>query len=80
MEEWMILCNMVIEVGGKNGVIVFDEIIFEYLWGRIDKLFELFYFDENVKFYSDCFYDVIKLEFVVVKFYFLDNKEFVCNC
>lgn len=80
MEEWMILCNMVIEVGGKNGVIVFDEMIFEYLWGRIDKLFELFYFDKNVEFYSDCFYDVIKLEFVVVKFYFLDNKEFVCNC
>lgn len=31
MEERMTLCNMVIEAGGKNGVVPPDEITFKYL-------------------------------------------------
>lgn len=30
MDEWMIVCNMLIEVGVRVGLIVFDEVIFEY--------------------------------------------------
>jgi 3-isopropylmalate/(R)-2-methylmalate dehydratase large subunit len=31
MEERMTLCNMVIEAGGKNGVVPADETTFKYL-------------------------------------------------
>ena len=31
MEERMTLCNMVVEAGGKNGVVPSDETTFKYL-------------------------------------------------
>ncbi|NES03313.1 MAG: 3-isopropylmalate dehydratase large subunit [Okeania sp. SIO2F4] len=80
MEERMTLCNMVIEAGGKNGVIAPDETTFEYLRGRTDKSFESFYSDENAKFYSDRSYDVTTLEPVVAKPHSPDNKELARNC
>ncbi|NEP05399.1 MAG: 3-isopropylmalate dehydratase large subunit [Okeania sp. SIO2G4] len=80
MEERMTLCNMVIEAGGKNGVIAADETTFKYLQGRTDKTFESFQTDENATFYSDRFYDVTKLEPVVAKPHSPDNKELARNC
>ncbi len=80
MEERMTLCNMVIEAGGKNGVIAPDETTFEYLRGRTDKPFESFYTDEDATFYSDRSYDVTKLEPVVAKPHSPDNKELARNC
>ena len=80
MEERMTLCNMVIEAGGKNGVIAPDETTFEYLQGKTDQPFEPFYSDENAKFYSDRSYDVTKLEPVVAKPHSPDNKELARNC
>ena len=80
MEERMTLCNMVIEAGGKNGVIAPDETTFEYLRGRTDQPFESFYTDENATFYSDASYDVTKLEPVVAKPHSPDNKELARNC
>ncbi|ABG51912.1 homoaconitate hydratase family protein [Trichodesmium erythraeum IMS101] len=80
MEERMTLCNMVIEAGGKNGVIAPDEMTFEYLRGRTDKPFESFYSDKNAEFYSDRSYDVTKLEPVVAKPHSPDNKELARNC
>ncbi|NEQ73384.1 MAG: 3-isopropylmalate dehydratase large subunit [Okeania sp. SIO2C9] len=80
MEERMTLCNMVIEAGGKNGVIAADETTFKYLQGRTDKTFESFQTDENATFYSDRSYDVTKLEPVVAKPHSPDNKELARNC
>lgn len=80
MEERMTLCNMVIEAGGKNGVIAADETTFKYLQGRTDKTFESFQTDENSTFYSDRSYDVTKLEPVVAKPHSPDNKELARNC
>ncbi|NEP78361.1 MAG: 3-isopropylmalate dehydratase large subunit [Okeania sp. SIO3B3] len=80
MEERMTLCNMVIEAGGKNGVIAADETTFKYLQGRTDKTFESFHTDENATFYSDRSYDVTKLEPVVAKPHSPDNKELARNC
>ena len=80
MEERMTLCNMVIEAGGKNGVIAADETTFKYLQGRTDKTFESFQTDENATFYSDHSYDVTKLEPVVAKPHSPDNKELARNC
>ncbi|MEB3342829.1 3-isopropylmalate dehydratase large subunit [Okeania sp.] len=80
MEERMTLCNMVIEAGGKNGVIAPDETTYEYLRGRTDKSFESFYTDENAIFYSSHSYDVTTLEPVVAKPHSPDNKELARNC
>ncbi|MBP1689553.1 MAG: dmdA [Deltaproteobacteria bacterium] len=40
MEERMTLCNMVIEGGGKNGIIAADEVTFDYVRARTGRSFE----------------------------------------
>lgn len=45
MEEWMTLCNMVIEAGGKNGTVATDKTTLDYVTSRTDKPFDLFYTD-----------------------------------
>lgn len=80
MEERMVLCNMVIEAGGKNGAIAPDETTFEYLRGRTDKPFEPFYTDADASFYSDWHCDVSKLEPVVAKPHSPDNRALAREC
>lgn len=80
MEERMTLCNMVIEAGGKNGVIAADRTTFEYLQGRTQQSFEPVYNDANANFFSDRSYDVTKLEPVVAKPHSPDNRELARNC
>ncbi|MGK7918838.1 MAG: aconitase/3-isopropylmalate dehydratase large subunit family protein [Trichodesmium sp.] len=80
MEERMTLCNMVIEAGGKNGVIAPDRTTFEYLEGRTQQTFEPVYNDANARFFSDRSYDVTKLEPVVAKPHSPDNRELARNC
>lgn len=41
MEERMTLCNMVIEAGGKNGVVPADETTFKYLEVTIELASEM---------------------------------------
>jgi len=43
MEERMTICNMVVEAGGKNGVIPPDQITFDYVDNRTDIPYETFY-------------------------------------
>ncbi|NES65880.1 MAG: 3-isopropylmalate dehydratase [Okeania sp. SIO2D1] len=80
MEERMTLCNMVIEAGGKNGVIAPDRTTFEYLQGRTTKTFEPVYNDVNANFLRNHSYDVTKLEPVVAKPHSPDNRELARNC
>ncbi len=80
MEERMTLCNMVIEAGGKNGVIAPDKTTFEYVQSRTDKPFESVYTDPDAKFYSERHYDVSKLEPVVAKPHSPDNRALVRDC
>ncbi|MBR8834567.1 MAG: 3-isopropylmalate dehydratase large subunit [Stigonema ocellatum SAG 48.90 = DSM 106950] len=80
MEERMTLCNMVIEAGGKNGVIAPDETTFEYVRSRSDKPFEAVYTDPDAKFYSDRRYDVSQLEPVVAKPHSPDNRALAREC
>jgi 3-isopropylmalate/(R)-2-methylmalate dehydratase large subunit len=80
MEERMVLCNMVIEAGGKNGVIAPDETTFEYVRARTDKPFESFYTDPDAKFYADRHYDVSQLEPVVAKPHSPDNRALAREC
>lgn len=80
MEERMTLCNMVIEAGGKNGVIAPDQTTFDYVQARTTKPFEAVYTDEDAQFYSVHRYDVSKLEPVVAKPHSPDNKDLAGNC
>ena len=80
MEERMTLCNMVIEAGGKNGVIAPDQTTFDYVQARTSKPFESVYTDEDAQFYSVRHYDVSKLEPVVAKPHSPDNKDLAKNC
>ena len=80
MEERMTLCNMVIEAGGKNGVIAPDQTTFDYVQARTNKPFEAVYTDEDAQFYSVHRYDVSKLEPVVAKPHSPDNKDLAGNC
>ncbi len=80
MEERMTLCNMVIEAGGKNGVIAPDQTTFDYVQARTNKPFQSVYTDEDAQFYSVHHYDVSKLEPVVAKPHSPDNKDLAGNC
>ena len=80
MEERMTLCNMVIEAGGKNGVIAADETTLEYVKARTDKPFEVFNTDADASFYSDRHYQVSELEPVVAKPHSPDNRALAREC
>ena len=80
MEERMVLCNMVIEAGGKNGTIAPDETTFSYVRSRTDKPFEAVYTDADAKFYSQRRYDVSQLEPVVAKPHSPDNRALAREC
>jgi 3-isopropylmalate/(R)-2-methylmalate dehydratase large subunit len=80
MEERMTLCNMVIEAGGKNGVIAADDTTLEYVKARTDKPFEIFNTDADAQFYSDRRYDVSQLEPVVAKPHSPDNRALAREC
>ncbi len=79
MEERMTLCNMVIEAGGKNGVIAPDETTFEYVRSRTNKPFEAVYTDSDAK-CRDRRYDVSQLEPVVAKPHSPDNRALAREC
>nr|CAD1837022.1 unnamed protein product [Ananas comosus var. bracteatus] len=57
-EERMTLCNMVIEAGGKNGVVPPDETTFKYLEDKTSVKYEPVYSDDNARFISDYRFDV----------------------
>jgi 3-isopropylmalate/(R)-2-methylmalate dehydratase large subunit len=79
IEERMTLCNMVIEAGGKNGVIAPDKVTLDYVNARNagHKPYTPVYTDPGAKFVSEKVYDVTKLEPVVAKPHSPDNKAFV---
>ncbi len=79
IEERMTLCNMVIEAGGKNGVIAPDQVTFDYVNKRNagKKPYNPVYTDAGAKFAFEKVYDVTKLEPVIAKPHSPDNKSFV---
>jgi 3-isopropylmalate/(R)-2-methylmalate dehydratase large subunit len=76
IEERMTLCNMVIEAGGKNGVIAPDRLTEDYVHSRNagGRFYRATFSDKNANFDSDMVYDVAKLEPVVAKPHSPDNK------
>jgi 3-isopropylmalate/(R)-2-methylmalate dehydratase large subunit len=79
IEERMTLCNMVIEAGGKNGVIAPDQLTLDYVNSRDadQKPYTVVKSDAGARFCFEKVYDVSKLEPVVAKPHSPDNRAFV---
>ncbi|VFR01559.1 unnamed protein product [Cuscuta campestris] len=80
MEERMTLCNMVVEAGGKNGVIPADSTTYEYLEERTSVPYEPVYSDARARFLSEYRFDVSKLEPLVAKPHSPDNRALAREC
>jgi 3-isopropylmalate/(R)-2-methylmalate dehydratase large subunit len=76
IEERMTLCNMVIEAGGKNGVIAPDKVTLDYVNKRNagGKAYSVVKTDAGAKFIFEKVYDVTKLEPVIAKPHSPDNR------
>src|SRR6185437_7635200 len=79
IEERMTLCNMVIEAGGKNGVIAPDKVTLDYVNARNKHNipFTPVASDAGAKFIFEKVYDVSKLQPVVAKPHSPDNRAAV---
>jgi 3-isopropylmalate/(R)-2-methylmalate dehydratase large subunit len=79
IEERMTLCNMVIEAGGKNGVIAPDQITLDYVNARNagKKPYTVERSDGGARFIFEKVYDIAKLEPVVARPHSPDNKASV---
>jgi 3-isopropylmalate/(R)-2-methylmalate dehydratase large subunit len=79
IEERMTLCNMVIEAGGKNGVIAPDQITLDYVNARnaSRQPYNVVKSDPGSRYCFEKAYDVTKLEPVVAKPHSPDNRAFV---
>jgi len=79
IEERMTLCNMVIEAGGKNGVIAPDEKTFEYVKKRTNKPFAPVYNDDDASFVFEKIYNVGDIPPLVAKPHSPENVEAVTD-
>jgi 3-isopropylmalate/(R)-2-methylmalate dehydratase large subunit len=79
IEERMTLCNMVIEAGGKNGVIAPDQVTLDYVNSRNagQKPYTTCASDPGASFCFEKVYDVSKLEPVVARPHSPDNRAAV---
>lgn len=79
IEERMTLCNMVIEAGGKNGVIAPDQVMLDYIDSRntSGKSYKVVRSDEGAQFIFEKVYDVSKLQPVIARPHSPDNRAYV---
>ncbi|KAJ6420951.1 hypothetical protein OIU84_028352 [Salix udensis] len=80
MEERMTLCNMVVEAGGKNGVVPADSTTFKYLEDKTTLPYEPVYSDAQARFLSEYRFDISKLEPLVAKPHSPDNRALAREC
>ncbi|GJV00637.1 3-isopropylmalate dehydratase large subunit, chloroplastic [Tanacetum coccineum] len=80
MEERMTLCNMVVEAGGKNGIVPADATTFKYLEGKTSLPYEPVYSDGEARFLEEYRIDVTKLEPLVAKPHSPDNRALAREC
>ena len=67
IEERMTLCNMVIEAGGKNGVIAPDKVTVDFVKSKTSKPFETVQNDPDARYFVEKVYKTKDLEPVVAK-------------
>ncbi len=77
IEERMTLCNMVIEAGGKNGVIEPDEVTTRFVKSKTSKPFEVVKNDSDASYFTERIYRTKDLEPVVAKPHSPDNRALV---
>ncbi len=77
MEGRMTLANMVIEAGGKNGVIEPDETTFDYLEKRTNHHYEAVFNDPGARYHSVRVYKSKELQPMLAKPHSPDNKSTV---
>jgi 3-isopropylmalate/(R)-2-methylmalate dehydratase large subunit len=79
IEERMTLCNMVIEAGGKNGVIAPDQVTLDFVnaRNRSRKPYTVGKSDAGAKFIFEKVYDVTKLQPMIARPHSPDNRAFV---
>ncbi|MBM4070706.1 MAG: 3-isopropylmalate dehydratase large subunit [Planctomycetes bacterium] len=79
IEERMTLCNMVIEAGGKNGVIAPDHVTLDFVNRRNagNRPYNVHRSDPGARYCFEKVYDVSKLEPVVAKPHSPDNRAAV---
>ncbi|KAH8972273.1 hypothetical protein BDL97_02G186400 [Sphagnum fallax] len=80
MEDKMTLCNMVVEAGGKNGVVPADSTTFKYLEGKATVPYQPIASDAEASFLQEYRFDVSKLEPVVAKPHSPDNRGLAREC
>jgi 3-isopropylmalate/(R)-2-methylmalate dehydratase large subunit len=80
MDERMTICNMVVEAGGKNGVIAPDQTTFDYVQARTSEQFEPVYSDATASYIADYKWDVSKLEPLVAAPHSPDNRKTAREC
>lgn len=74
IEERMTLCNMVIEAGGKNGVIAPDKVTEDFVRSKTNKPFQVVLNDKDAKFCYEKTYKTADMEPTVAKPHSPDNK------
>ena len=77
VEERMTLCNMVIECGAKNGIMIPNNATLKYLDERNSISFEVFTPDEDAEYTKVLKYDVTHMQPLVAKPHSPDNVEVV---
>ncbi|KAK7290420.1 hypothetical protein RIF29_04832 [Crotalaria pallida] len=80
MEERMTLCNMVVEAGGKNGVVPADSTTYKYLEDKTSVPYDPVYSDQQARFLSEYRFDVSKLEPLVAKPHSPDKRALAREC
>ncbi|PRQ36796.1 putative 3-isopropylmalate dehydratase [Rosa chinensis] len=80
MEERMTLCNMVIEAGGKNGIVPADSTTYKYLEDITSVPYEPVYSDDTARFLTEYRFDISKLEPLVAKPHSPDNRALAREC
>ncbi len=75
MEDRMTLCNMVIEAGGKNGVIAADATTEAYVRQRTDKPYTIYHNDPDATFHSEYHYKAEELHPMIARPQSPDNKS-----
>jgi 3-isopropylmalate/(R)-2-methylmalate dehydratase large subunit len=80
IEDRMTLCNMVIEAGGKNGVIAADEATEAFVRSKTKLPFEAVQGDPDARTYFKKTYRLPDLEPVVAKPHSPDNRALVREC
>ena len=84
IEERMTLCNMVIEAGGKNGVIAPDQVTEDFVKLRTalagtKQEYTPVYNDPDAQFFTNTVYDASKLEPTIAKPHSPDNRDTAYN-